>query len=131
MRKKDINGIMNDLLFLSDWKNPIQLFFIDNKVEVDLINEKISDFENTSLWELYQEKIKWFKERIKKLNGNLEDFQEAKIFTHGSIEKIKIIFKGKEFSKQRFFYNCEKRNFLTRKQINELEPEIDLSDNQK
>ncbi|MFW6283024.1 MAG: hypothetical protein ACOC1P_03155 [Minisyncoccales bacterium] len=128
MRKKDINGIINDLLCLNDYKNPLELFFIDKKVEVDLINGEISGIERDSLWEFHKEKIKWFKKRVNELNGNLEDFQEAKIFVHGAIEKIVIIFKGKKFTKQRF-YNQKKSYFLTRKQIEELEPDVDLSDN--
>ncbi len=98
MRSNEVKGIANDLIHLGEDFNPMNYLWIKKKFEVDLIGGTKSQVERDSLTEFYDEKIKWFKERIKKLKGDLKDFQKAEIIVFGAKEKIEIIYKNKEFS---------------------------------
>lgn len=103
MRKNQINGLIHDLLNLESYINPLDREFVDKRFEVSLLKNEISgNADDEGTLKFYQKKIKWFKNRVKKLGG-LKDFQEAKIFVYGSKEKIKIIFKGEEFSGEKVF----------------------------
>ncbi len=97
MRKNQVKGIINDLLNLEDWKNPLQIFFIENKFKINLLNGEIEYLEEDSVSELYKEKINWFIERIKNLKGDLKDFEKAEIVVFGKKEKIEIVYKGEKF----------------------------------
>lgn len=102
MRKKEVKSIVNDLLNLGSWYNPLgnPFFLIRNKkIRVDLIKGSVLGCGGRdSLWEFYREKINWFKRRVKKLNGNLNDFQKAKIYIDNLIERIEIKYKGELFT---------------------------------
>lgn len=101
MKASEIKGIIHDILFLNDWKNPLQRFFIKNKFEIDLISGKIDYFGvEDSLTELYTEIHKWFLKRVKDLKGDLNDFDKAVICVFGKKEKIEIEYKGKKFEKE-------------------------------
>jgi hypothetical protein len=103
MKSNEVRGIVNDLLHLGEDFNPMYYIWVKRKFELDLITEKKSQAEIDSLTKFYDEKIKWFKERIKKLNGDLKDFQKAKIIVFGAKEKIEIIYKDKEFSGEQVY----------------------------
>jgi hypothetical protein len=98
MRKKDVQGIVNDLFFLSDYKSPVRIAPISNKIEINLLTGKINAVEEDSVTDLLKEKRQWFKERVRKLKGKLSDFKKAKITIFGSKEKIEIEYKGEKFS---------------------------------
>lgn len=101
MRKKLIPSLMHDLLHLSEDFHPISARAVPNKTEINLLTGKINLTEEDSVVELLKEKREWFKQRIKKLNGKLSDFQEAKITIFGVKEKIEIQFKDETFTKER------------------------------
>jgi hypothetical protein len=109
MRSNQVNGIVNDLIHLGEDFNPMAYVWIKKKFEVDLITGEKSQVEKDSLTEFYNEKVKWFKGRIKKLNGNLKDFQKAKIIVLGAKEKIEITYKNKDFSGEKI-YKLEESN---------------------
>lgn len=73
MRKKDVNGIVHDLLHYLVWRNPLKNI-------------------------LLHEKIDWFWYRIKYLKEDINEFKEAKIIISGAKEKVKIIYKDSEFT---------------------------------
>ena len=100
MRNNQINGIVNDLIHLGEDFNPMNYIWIKKKFEINLLNGKKSQNEKDSLTEFYDEKTKWFKDRIKKLGGNLKDFKKAEIIVFGAKERIEIIYKDKEFSNE-------------------------------
>lgn len=104
MRTKQIQSIVNDLLELRCWRNPLLAVTLNKKIEFDLIKNKISNHEGSdSLTELLKEKREWFKQRVKDLNGNLKDFKEAKIIVFGTKEKVKIIYKDEEFVNEKIW----------------------------
>lgn len=132
MRKKDINSITHDLLRFHEDTNPLLEFSIDKKLEVDLINGDVFWKGEDDLWRLYKEKVKWFHNRVIDLKGSLKDFEEAKIFVQGTKEKVKIVYKGETFEREMVFHNPnERRGFLTMKEIEDLEPIGDLSDDSR
>ena len=93
-----MNGIIYDLGDLQSYNNPLGYIWLKKKREINLLTGKIAPSDKDSVYEFYIQKAKWFKERIKKLNGNLKDFQKAKIIVFGAKEKIEISYKNKEFS---------------------------------
>lgn len=103
MRKKDINGIINDLMELISWRNPVHdnmaFSFIGNKLTLNLLTGKIEYPEEDSLTKLYREKRDWFVKRVHNLGGKLSDFEEATIIVFGAKEKVKIRYKGEVFEK--------------------------------
>ena len=103
MRRKEVNGVAHDLIHLESWKNPLGIFCIKNKFKIDLITGKTNQVEEDSLSELCKNKSKWFLERIKKLNGNLNDFQKAEITVFMSKERVEIIYRNKLFERE-FLY---------------------------
>jgi len=103
MRKKDINGILYDILDLRNWETPLNYFSIPYKVEINLLTGKLNVVEEDNVTNLLKEKRKWFKERVRKLKGRLSDFEKAKIIIFGAKEKIEINFKDTEFKKERIF----------------------------
>ncbi|MCR4327717.1 MAG: hypothetical protein NUV46_04005 [Nanoarchaeota archaeon] len=99
MRIKEIKGIVNDLMNVSSWKNPLSLLPVqpDKKYEINLPTGKLNvDFED-SITEYLIEKYKWFINRVKNLKGNLNDFEEARIIIYIRKEKVKIKYKKKNF----------------------------------
>jgi len=105
MRIKDVNGIINDLANLRDYRNPLAHVFIDKKFEMNLLTGKTNRSENKldSIHELCTEKRNWFIERIKTLGGKLSDFEKAKITVFGAEESIEIVYKNKIFKKEVFY----------------------------
>lgn len=98
MRKKDIQGIVNDLINLEAWKNPLYWAFVRERRTFDLLSKKIAPEEKgDSISELMEDKRAWFQERIKNLKGNLNDFKKATITVSGFIEKIEIIYNKETF----------------------------------
>jgi hypothetical protein len=116
MRKKDINGIINDLLELGNWRHPMEIVWVPKKFETNLITGKTNA--SGSLKEFYEEKSEWFKKRIKNLGGNLKDFTEAKIIIFGAKEKIKLIYKDEEFVKEKIIGNVKNHNL--KKELEEI-----------
>lgn len=100
MRKSDINGILYDILDLNNWVNPLYRIKIPEKFEIDLLTGKTNQKEEDSLTEFYNAKRKWFLNRVKKLDGNLNDFQEAKIIAFGNNEKIILVYQNKKYEKE-------------------------------
>jgi len=78
MKKKEIKGLIHDLLDLRIWRHPLELIFLNRKVEVNLLTGEVLGLDEDSLWELYKEKEAWFKERV---GEDISHFEEAKIFT--------------------------------------------------
>jgi len=103
MRIKEINGLVNDILDLQNWKNPLHLFCVENEYQIDLLTGKHNQNEEDSITELLKYKGKWFKQRINDLNANPSDFQKVELTIHLAKEKVEIIYKGKSFEKERFF----------------------------
>ena len=64
MRIKEINNIMDSLLHLRDWKNPLWEIWIKEKLEFNLLTGKNNYKNSDSILELCQERRKWFLERI-------------------------------------------------------------------
>ena len=102
MRKSDINGILNDLVDLNNWVNPIAKIKIPFRFEIDLLTGKTNQNQNEidSLTYFYNAKRKWFLDRIEKLGGVLEDFQEAKIIAFENKEKIILVYKNERYEKE-------------------------------
>jgi len=100
MKSKEVKGIVHDLIHLGEDFNPMNYIWIKKRFEVDLIKGKKSQIEEDSLTEFYDKKIKWFKERVKNLRGDLKDFQKARIIVFGAKEKIEIFYKDKDFSEE-------------------------------
>jgi hypothetical protein len=100
MKKKEIKGIIHDLLELRGWKNPLENIFVDRKIEVNLLTGEIFGLEQDSLWKLYKEKSEWFKNRV---GSAIKDFEEAKILAYGAEEKIKIVFREKTFEDSKIY----------------------------
>ena len=101
MRKKDIPGILNDLLNYLDYQSPITHYFVESPIKVNLLTGELSrEEEDRDSYNFYKNKIKWFQERIEKLKGNLSDFEFAELTDFGHSEEIKIIYKGKLFEKK-------------------------------
>ena len=98
MRKNQIKGILHDLLRFGDWKNPLEYAELKKKVEVNLINGVISKYEDEDIFEFFNDKVRWFKDRVEKLGGNLSDFHSAKIFLEGLTEKVEVVYKEEKFS---------------------------------
>lgn len=131
MRLSQIQGIVNDLLDFRGYENPLSRIWLDNKFEINLVNGKISYLGEDSITEFYKNKRKWFIGRIKKLGGNVNDFQEAKIIVFGAKEKILIKYKNKIFEGEKFYEdNIGKDIRKLREDIKKLKP-IDIPKNKK
>jgi hypothetical protein len=101
MRTNQIQGIINDLIHLGEDFNPLIWVWIKEKFDFNLIGKK--NFGKDSLAEFYEMKKNWFINRVKKLKGNIDDFQKAKIHVFGKKEKIEIVYKNKEFSNEKIY----------------------------
>lgn len=97
MRANEIKGIIHDLINLESWRNPIS--WIKNRFEIDLISGKINYLGEDDVSAFYKEKRQWFVDRVKKLKGDLKEFQYARIVLYGAKEKVEISYKGKKFEK--------------------------------
>lgn len=106
MRKKDVNGILHDLLELDCWWNPSRIFFIDKRVEINLLTGNCSDSSGSTLAKLLQSKREWFVDRVLSLGGCLEDFEKAVIIVYGTRERIEFIYKGEEFCRDFVVEDC-------------------------
>jgi len=120
MRKNQIKSLLHDLINLEDYRNPMHNITIKKRREFDLLTGK--NFGEDSLAEFYKEKRKWFLDRIKKLNGNIKDFQEVKFILFGLKEKLTIIYKDQKFEKVMVYEN----DFY--KQASELKKEMKETD---
>lgn len=98
MRKKEIKGLVHDLLHYLEWRNPLKDIFLKKKIEVDLISKEVIGSSEDDLFDFYHEKIDWFHDKIKATKTDMSDFKEAKIIVFGSKEEVKIIFKDSEFT---------------------------------
>jgi len=98
MRKNEIKGIIHDMLYISEWRNPLAYASLKNKVIINLIKGDVLGVEEDDIHKLYHEKIDWFKETIKKRGAKLTEFEEAKIILVGGKEKIEITFRGETFT---------------------------------
>ena len=103
MRTKEINGIINDLLELINWKNPMWEIGIKRTYEINLLNGNLNNNLKDDLTKYLSEKYKCFSDRIKELKGKMNDFGEAKIKLFIRKEKITIKYKGKTFEKERIY----------------------------
>ncbi len=110
MKINQIQGIVNSLLGLSAWRNPLALIKARKKLKINLLSGKMKYGGEDDLSALYKEKREWFLKRIKDLNGNLEDFNEAKISISGNKEKIRIKYKGKVFKTETLWEFGIKKN---------------------
>jgi hypothetical protein len=100
MRKKEIRGIMHDLLAYYEWRNPLSKFSVDVDFEVDLLSGEISREGGDDIYRFFKAKVEWFLNRVSELKGNLEDFESAKIFVTSDGEKVVILYKGEKFEKE-------------------------------
>ena len=131
MRKNQTPGIVNDLLNFREYENPLNQVWIKNKLDVNLKNGKIIYPERDSLYDFYGYKRKWFMGRVKKLKGNLADFEEARIIVFGKKEKIMIKYKGKTFENEFVYEDTFGKDIKElREAIKKLKP-IDISKNKK
>ena len=99
MKIGQVKSLLHDLIELENYKNPLNNVWIKKKIVFDLLTGEYSG-EEDSFKELYGEKRTWFLDRIKKLNGNLGDFEEIKFTVFGAKEKLIIRYKGKNFEKE-------------------------------
>ena len=111
MRIKEVNGLINDLGDLQSYYNPMGYIWLKKKRERNLLTGKITPSDKDSVYDFYFLKIKWFKGRVKKLEGNLEDFKKAKIIIFGAKERIEIIYKDREFFGE-VVYKREESGFM-------------------
>lgn len=102
MRKNQVKGLINDLLDLSNWKNPLEFVSVPKKIKVNLLKKQVLGTDDDDLHDFYHEKIDWFQERVRKLDG-FKDFQKAIINVIGFKEKVEIIFKQESFQGERVF----------------------------
>ena len=101
MRANQVKGIVNDLVHVSEDFNPMNWVWLKEKRNFDLLGKR--SFGKDSLAKLYEMKRNWFLERIKKLKGNLSDFQKAKIYIFGKKEKIEVVYKNQIFSNEQIY----------------------------
>ncbi len=101
MRANQVKGIVNDLVHVSEDFNPMNWVWLKEKRNFDLLGKR--SFGKDSLAKLYEMKRNWFLERIKKLKGNLNDFQKAKIHIFGKKEKIEVVYKNQIFSNEQIY----------------------------
>ena len=102
MKKREIKGLMHDLLRYLDWRNPASRVFIGKKLEVDLLTKEVFCDED-DVFRFYHEKIDWFHLRLKQLNANLDYFSKAQIIVDSVKEKIDIVYKDEGYSDEIFF----------------------------
>ena len=99
MKKKEMQGIVNDLVELRSWRNPLKRISVKGKATLNLLTRNVSGpiHEKDSLGKLLKEKLEWFKERMIKEGIDTSFISEAKIIINRCTENAKIIYKGKEF----------------------------------
>lgn len=100
MKKTHVKSIINSLLTLNEWKRPSEInsCLKHREIMVDLLKGEVLGSRKESIWKFYHEKVDWFKAIIKKLNGNLKDFQKANIYVNNITERIEIKYKNEVFS---------------------------------
>lgn len=103
MRISQIQGIVNDFLDFRGYENPLGRIWVPNRLKMDLKTGEIVYPEKDSIHDFYGYKRKWFVGRIKRLNGNLADFEGAKVTIFGKKEKITLKYKGKTFENERVY----------------------------
>ena len=101
MRIKEINNIIDSLLNLRDWRNPLWEIWIKKKLVFNLITGENNYKNSDSILELCQERRNWFLDRIRFLKGNLSNFKKAEIIVGKNFEEINIIYKDKIFNKSK------------------------------
>lgn len=101
MRVNQVSGIINDLIHLGEDFHPMTWIWIKEKRDFNLLEKR--SFGKDSLAEFYEAKRKWFLERVRKLKGNLGDFQKANIHIFGKKEKIELVYKNKIFLKEKIY----------------------------
>jgi hypothetical protein len=101
MKSGEVKNIAHNLAEINGYLNPLYYVFLSKKRIVNLLTGKINPPDKDSFYDFYIKKIKWFKERVKKLKGELKDFQKAEIIALGIKEKVNITYRGKEFSHER------------------------------
>lgn len=103
MKIGHVKSLMHDLREVINYKNPLTWISVKKKIEFNLINGEFSGDPNDSFKELYEYKREWFLDRLKKLNGKLENFEEAKFIVFGAKEKLIIKYKGKIFEEEQLY----------------------------
>jgi hypothetical protein len=103
MHKKEMQEIVNDLLELHSWRQPLKETQTKHKTGINLLTKTITGITEEKIEELLKEKSDWFKQRITKENINKKDLQEAKIIIiiQGCTETIKVTYKEKEFKQSK------------------------------
>jgi len=96
MRLSQIQGVVNDLLYFRGYENPLSRIWLKNKFEMNLISGGINYPGEDSVSDFYKNKRKWFIGRIKKLQGDVKDFQIAKVIVFGAKERVLIKYKNKD-----------------------------------
>lgn len=121
MRKSEVLGIVNDLIELRRWKNPLDMVWSDNKIIFNLITGE-GNIEEDSIIELCREKREWFLARVKKLKGSLSDFEKASISIYGAKEKVDMVYKGKRFEVEKVYGEAIDEERKMKKEIKRLKP---------
>src|SRR3989344_7910646 len=132
MRKNQINGIINDFLHFKEEINPLNNISIRYKLKMDLKINKLDYPEEDDIVMFYKKKAEWLLDRINKLGGNAEDFEEIKIIVLKRKEKLILKYGGQKFEKEFYYKNNYRDKAVAefRKAVKKLKP-IDLSTNKK
>jgi hypothetical protein len=100
MRRKDIGGIVNDLIELRCWWNPARMFWIEERIVFDLLTGVSNGLPTSTLHKLMRAKRDWFLRRVRSLDGDLEDFERAEIVVYGMKEVVSLVYGGELFEKE-------------------------------
>ena len=98
-----MKNILDSLINLNIWKHPMETVDYPSEAKINLLTGKITCEGKDSVTEFLEEKYEWFIDRIKDLNGDLNDFKKAEIKISGKKETVKLIYKEKEFGKTNIF----------------------------
>ena len=126
MKKNQIKSIVNDILELENWANPLNEIFSKEKYEMNLLTGKRNFPGKDSITELLLRKRKWFVNRIKNLKGNLKDFEKAKITVNKNKESVEIIYQGRKFEDKTIYNSLGADIKKIKAKITKLKP-IDLT----
>ncbi len=130
MTQGEVKSIVHDLIKFQDWQNPLQNFWSERKIEFNLLTGEVNVSEEDSFIEYCKNKRKWFIDRVKKLKGNVKDFEGAKIILFGAKEKVIIKYKGKLFEEEMIYGRWMEDQKNLRKGIKKLKP-FDITKTEK
>lgn len=120
MRKNQIKGVVHDLLHLLEDFHLLNYIWLKNKFELNLLTGKINYPGDDSISDFFKKKREWFIHRIKSLNGNLSDFETAKIICFGAKEKVEIVYKGEKFEDEIVYKTLGKEFRECREEIKKM-----------